>query len=81
MYNIAPVPRQELFSNLFRVVTETRNRVSVATCRKFRQVQLEGNREVSPKFRGDAKILDLRADSVIKESLITAVDIEIADVF
>ena len=56
------------------VVTETRNLASVATCRNIRQVQLEGNREVSPKFRGDAKILDLRADSVIKDSFITAVD-------
>ena len=63
------------------VVTETRNLVSVATCRIFRQVQLEGNREVSPKFRGDAKVLDLRADSVIKDSLMTAVDCETADVF
>lgn len=59
------------------VVTETRNLVSVATCRNIRQVQLEGNREVSPKFRGDTKILDLRADSTIKESFITAVDCEI----
>ena len=50
---------------------------SVATCRNIRQVQLEGNREVSPKFRGDSKILDLRADSVIKEYFITAVHCEI----
>ena len=67
--------------NGVRVVTETRNLVSVATCRIFRQVRLEGNREVSPKFRGDAKILDLRADSVVKNSLITADGTEIAEVF
>lgn len=59
------------------VVTETRNLVSVTTCRNIRQVRLEVNREVSTKFRGDVKILDLRADSVIKESFITAVDCEI----
>lgn len=56
------------------VATETRNLVSVANCRKFRQVQLEGNREVSQKFLRDAKILDLRADSTIKEYLIVAVE-------
>ena len=34
------------------VVTETRFLVSVTTCRNIRQVQLEGNHEVSQKFWG-----------------------------
>lgn len=59
------------------VVNDVKFLTSFATCRIFRQVRLEGNREVSQKFLGDAKILDLRADSTIKESFIVAVDCEI----
>ena len=80
VYTLGGIPQRRQNTGFGRrggVVTETRNLVSVTTCRNIRQVRLEVNREVSPKFRGDAKILDLRSDSTIKESLIVAVDCEI----